>query len=357
MPLSGIDLSNIDASVRPQDDLYQHVNGTWLKSTEIPGRPPPGGDVHGAAGRLRTRREGDHRGRGGPRARTPAASSGRSGTCTTASWTKPPWRPRGMDPIRSRLAEVFATESAADLVALAGRLFRADVGGLFYIYPAPDAGNPDRILLYTGQGGLGLPDESYYREEKFAPMVQAYRDHVQTMLRPRRGHRPGGRRRTGGGAGDRAGLPPLGQRHAAGPAEDLQPEDRRRGRGALPAPGHLVRRRRHRAGEACRTCREHPGFLRRGGVAAGVRTAVRLAGMAGHARHQRRRPVPVRRVRGCQLRLLRHHPQRHAAQQGPLEARGRRRRGRARARPSARSMLPGTSPKPTRRAWSRSWRT
>ena len=82
---------------------------------------------------------------------------------------------KGLDPIRARLAEVFATTSVAELVALAGRLFRADVCGLFYIYPAPDAGNPDRVLLYTGQGGLGLPDESYYREEKFAPMVQAYR--------------------------------------------------------------------------------------------------------------------------------------------------------------------------------------
>ena len=86
---------------------------------------------------------------------------------------------KGADPIRARLAEVFATTSVAELVALAGRLFRADVGGLFYIYPAPDAGNPDRVLLYTGQAGLGLPDESYYREEKFAPIVQAYREHVR----------------------------------------------------------------------------------------------------------------------------------------------------------------------------------
>ena len=69
-----------------------------------------------------------------------------------------------------------------ELVALAGRLFRADVSGLFYIYPAPDAGNPDRVLLYTGQGGLGLPDESYYREAKFAPMVQAYRHTWRAML-------------------------------------------------------------------------------------------------------------------------------------------------------------------------------
>ncbi|MBA4101600.1 MAG: peptidase M13, partial [Arthrobacter sp.] len=89
---------------------------------------------------------------------------------------------KGLEPIRRRLEEVFATTSVADLVSLAGRLFRADVSGLFYIYPAPDAGNPDRILLYTGQGGLGLPDESYYREDKFAPMVTAYAAHVETML-------------------------------------------------------------------------------------------------------------------------------------------------------------------------------
>ncbi len=41
MPQSGgISLSNIDHSVRPQDDLYQHVNGAWLNSTTIPDDRP-----------------------------------------------------------------------------------------------------------------------------------------------------------------------------------------------------------------------------------------------------------------------------------------------------------------------------
>ena len=33
---SGIDPDGFDHSVRPQDDLYQHVNGRWLLSTQIP---------------------------------------------------------------------------------------------------------------------------------------------------------------------------------------------------------------------------------------------------------------------------------------------------------------------------------
>ena len=33
---SGIDPDGFDPSVRPQDDLFQHVNGRWLLATEIP---------------------------------------------------------------------------------------------------------------------------------------------------------------------------------------------------------------------------------------------------------------------------------------------------------------------------------
>ena len=33
---SGLDLTSFDQSVRPQDDLFLHVNGGWLKKTEIP---------------------------------------------------------------------------------------------------------------------------------------------------------------------------------------------------------------------------------------------------------------------------------------------------------------------------------
>jgi len=33
---SGIELENLDRTVRPQDDFFRYVNGTWLKNTQIP---------------------------------------------------------------------------------------------------------------------------------------------------------------------------------------------------------------------------------------------------------------------------------------------------------------------------------
>jgi putative endopeptidase len=181
VPISGIDLSTIDHTVRPQDDLYQHVNGAWLKATEIPDDRP----LEGTFTSLRDGSEIAVRDIIEEAAAKGADASGierKIGGLYNSFMDEATVEGKGMEPIRGRLAEVFATGSAAELVALAGRLFRADVGGLFYIYPAPDAGNPDRVLLYTGQGGLGLPDESYYREEKFAPIVSAYSAHVEKMF-------------------------------------------------------------------------------------------------------------------------------------------------------------------------------
>ncbi|WP_309126083.1 hypothetical protein, partial [Kocuria sp.] len=37
---SVFDLAGFDRSVRPQDDLYRHVNGSWLRRTEIPDDKP-----------------------------------------------------------------------------------------------------------------------------------------------------------------------------------------------------------------------------------------------------------------------------------------------------------------------------
>src|SRR5579871_3126438 len=33
---SGIPIDELDPAIRPQDDLYRHVNGRWLARTEIP---------------------------------------------------------------------------------------------------------------------------------------------------------------------------------------------------------------------------------------------------------------------------------------------------------------------------------
>ncbi|NWL09794.1 peptidase M13 [Paenarthrobacter nitroguajacolicus] len=181
MPQSGISLSNIDHSVRPQDDLYQHVNGAWLNSTTIPDDRP----LEGTFTALRDGAELAVKAIIEEAAANGGSATGveqKVGGLYASFMDEEAAEAKGMEPVRGRLDEVREVGSPAELAALIGRLFRSDVSGLFSIYPAPDAGNPDRILLYIGQGGLGLPDESYYREEKFAAIVAAYGDYIAKLF-------------------------------------------------------------------------------------------------------------------------------------------------------------------------------
>ena len=41
-----LDTSARDESIRPQDDFYRHVNGTWLATHEIPAERPIDGAFH-----------------------------------------------------------------------------------------------------------------------------------------------------------------------------------------------------------------------------------------------------------------------------------------------------------------------
>lgn len=181
MPQSGISLSYIDHNVRPQDDLYQHVNGAWLSTTKIP-------DDRALEGTFTALRDGAELAvkeiieEAAGKAGDATGVEQQVGALYASFMDEAAAERKGLDPLRARLQEVRDVASLQELVALLGKLFRCDVSGLFSIYPAPDAGNPERILLYIGQGGLGLPDESYYREDKFADIVAAYGDYISKLF-------------------------------------------------------------------------------------------------------------------------------------------------------------------------------
>ncbi|TFI20087.1 peptidase M13, partial [Micrococcus endophyticus] len=77
---------------------------------------------------------------------------------------------------------VASVQTPAELLELSGRLQRQGVSGLVNTGALNDAGNPDRMLLHLLQGGLGLPDESYYRDEAYAEILEQYTEHAGRLL-------------------------------------------------------------------------------------------------------------------------------------------------------------------------------
>ncbi|MEN4401623.1 M13 family metallopeptidase [Mycolicibacterium senegalense] len=178
---SGIDLSHVDPQARPQDDLFGHVNGRWLTDYEIPADRA----TDGAFRLLHDRAEEQIRD-----LITQAAASGaaagtdeqRIGDLYASFMDEQAIATRGLAPL---LAELALIDGAADSDALAsvlGGLERTGVSGGARVYVDTDSKDSTRYLLHMSQSGLGLPDESYYRDEQHAEILAAYPGHIARMF-------------------------------------------------------------------------------------------------------------------------------------------------------------------------------
>ena len=63
-----------------------------------------------------------------------------------------------------------------------GSCSRPARGGFVGFYIDTDSKNSTRYLLHFTQAGLGLPDESYYRDEQHAEILAAYPGHIAEMF-------------------------------------------------------------------------------------------------------------------------------------------------------------------------------
>ena len=150
---------------------------------------------------------------------------------------------RGLRPVRPLIDAVAALRDVRDLAAFLGEFERVGGHGLFGAYVNTDDRNSDRYLFHIVQGGLGLPDESYYRDDKFAEIRDKYVAYLTELFTLADHEDPAARRRDGAAIDTRLAAGPLGARRDPRRPEDLQPDDRRRAEGAL--PGLRLGRLRH----------------------------------------------------------------------------------------------------------------
>jgi putative endopeptidase len=176
---SGIDTAELDPAVRPQDDLYRHVNGKWIARTEIPSDKARYGSFYLLA------EEAEKAVRDiiiESQSAEPGTEARKVGDLYASFLDEARIEELGAEPIRAALAEVAAVTSVDSLLATLGRLERGGSSGFFQLYVDNDPGNPERYLVFVEQGGLGLPDESYYREEKSAEIRAKYGEYLERMF-------------------------------------------------------------------------------------------------------------------------------------------------------------------------------
>jgi predicted metalloendopeptidase len=162
---SGIDLAAADATVRIQDDLFRHVNGTWLANTEIPADR----SSWGAFVRLAEKSQNDLRAIAEEAAKsqtkTPGSDAQKIGDFYDSFMNEAKAEQLGMSPLDAELAAINAIRTKEELARHFARFFKMNLTNPLIGYVDGDAGQPDHEILYVYQGGLGMPDRDYYLKD------------------------------------------------------------------------------------------------------------------------------------------------------------------------------------------------
>ena len=176
---AGLAIDEFSSGIRPQDDLYRHVNGAWIDRTEIPGDKARWGSFH----LLAEQAEKDVRAIiEESQTAEPGTLARKIGDLFASFMDTDRIAAAGVTPLAETLAEIDAIDSVSALLHVAGVYERDGRAHLIGFYVDGDPGDPERYLPVLVQSGLSLPDESYYRLENFESTRATYREHLERLL-------------------------------------------------------------------------------------------------------------------------------------------------------------------------------
>lgn len=176
---SGLPVDDFSDRIRPQDDLFMHVHERWLERTEIPDDRARWGsfavlaeDAERAVREIVIEMQGAE----------PGTDARKVGDLYASFLDEAAADAKGIDPIRPLLERVDQVTDIDGLLALVGDLESVGGPSVAGQWVDTDPGDPTRYIVQMNQGGLGMPDESYYREDAFEEVREAYLAHLTTMF-------------------------------------------------------------------------------------------------------------------------------------------------------------------------------
>ncbi|MQA38496.1 M13 family metallopeptidase [Rugamonas aquatica] len=184
-PVSGIDTQYIDASVRPQDDFYRHLNGEWLKVTQIPEDKSSWGTFAKLRDDVLPQLRGIIETAEADKARKAGSDAQKIGDLYASFMDEKKLETLGAKPLAGELNRIRAIKDKKAFPMLIAHLSELGVSTPYGVYVSQDARESTRYAVGISQSGLGLPDRDYYLKKDDAKMVDTlakYEAHVAKIL-------------------------------------------------------------------------------------------------------------------------------------------------------------------------------
>ncbi|WP_373889188.1 M13 family metallopeptidase [Nocardia sp. XZ_19_369] len=174
--LTGVDLAGANPAVRPQDDLYRHVNGTWLRDYRLPPDKSSFGSFDEANDRTEQQLRGIVEGIRNPQ---PGSTQQQIRDLYDARLDREEIERLGITPVADLLAAIDGAATKADLARVMGSL---PIAGLIGLQVVVDQKNSANYIAMVSQSGIDINlDEQYYREPEYAEQLAAYRTYLERI--------------------------------------------------------------------------------------------------------------------------------------------------------------------------------
>ena len=181
---SGIALENMDKKVRPQDDFYRYVNGTWLDQTEIPSDK----STYGSFTALRDKSRRDVKAIIEETAKLENVEKGsdaqKVGDLYRSFMNVDKLNQLGAAPLMPEFAKIDAMTNLDDVSVYFAESQILGSDAPFGFFVNNDSKNPTSYIAFFTQSGIGMPDKKYYfkKDDKSVKLRAEYVVHLEKML-------------------------------------------------------------------------------------------------------------------------------------------------------------------------------
>ncbi len=180
-----IDLQNFDTSVKPTEDFFQYVNGSWMKNNPIPADQSRWGSFSEVQERnfkiLHQILDEAANNSGAPK----GSNKQKVGDFYFSGMDSLSIEKQGVLPLADEFNKIERVKDSRDLVDLIADFHKGQEYVPFVFYAGQDLKNSTQIIGNIFQGGLGMPDRDYYfkTDDKSKTLRDKYVAHVTNMFK------------------------------------------------------------------------------------------------------------------------------------------------------------------------------
>jgi len=181
---SGIDQSQMDKSVKPTEDFYAYMNGTWLKNFEIPADKSNYGSFTKLADEAKINLRKIIEEAAASKDKPAGSNSQKVGDMYASFMDSSKIEELGISPLQEEFAKIAKISSKDELSKYKGYLASIGVSGPFVHFVAQDGKNSSQYIVNIYQTGLSLPDRDYYLkdDDRMKDIRSKFISHMEKMF-------------------------------------------------------------------------------------------------------------------------------------------------------------------------------